>query len=75
MLPRHYTPSLVQRRDTVWADVVLIQKDVEGKLEGVDPIQEGKDHTKDESEPIPREFKIEAVQLVQTSKKPLAQIV
>jgi hypothetical protein len=27
--------------------VVLTQKNVEGKLEGVDPTQEGKDHAKD----------------------------
>jgi len=29
------------------AKVVLTQKNVEGKLEGVDPTQEGKDHAKD----------------------------
>jgi len=27
--------------------MVLTQKNVEGKLEGVDPTQEGKDHAKD----------------------------
>jgi hypothetical protein len=37
--------------------LVLTQKNVEGKLEGVDPTQEGKDHAKDESEPLPENLR------------------
>ncbi len=53
--------------------VVLTRKDGEGKLEGGDSIREGKDHA-NRAKTFTKEFKLEAVQLVQSSKKPLAQI-
>ena len=34
------------------AFLVLTQKNVDGKLEGADPTQEGKDNAKDESQPL-----------------------
>jgi hypothetical protein len=39
--------SLLRLVVTSATNLVLTQKNVEGKLEGVDPTQEGKDHAKD----------------------------
>jgi transposase len=54
--------------------MVLTRKSEGGKLERVDPTQKGKRSCKRRERTFTREFKGEAVQLAQSSKKPLTQI-
>jgi transposase len=54
--------------------LVLTRKSEGGKLERVDPTQKGKRSCKRRERTFTREFKGEAVQLAQSSKKPLTQI-